>query len=534
MRIARFAAAAGYTAPPTESAQLVLGTHNLTRRYIGPASLTVGLTGGAGQWRLDGGAWNAGGAVLSNLVPGAHTVEYAPVAGCLAPLSESLVFGVDESRNITRRYLPSGTYLNVLTEPASATESGAAKWRIDGGAWNAAGSPVAVPAGTHTLEFQPVAGWDVPPAGSIDVTAGAVSSFSATYFYLHRLRFFIQQDLAAALTAQQLRDRLSQYAAFVQTIYHRDTLRHFTFDPVNDITVVTASPFSNNSYGGLSNVGFEIWAHARLTDDLTYGSYGGYPSLDVSGAAGAAGLKWTAIYDLATLVPGSPEARQAHIQLRALLHEFAHSFGAGVGEYYDLANMSDPTGLAPVAPTTDFFNPADPFWNARPEFWGDPLLTMVYDHPKFGHPTDMAQVIDLTRFAPCSVGVIDGNHRSSERELDAVPALNDARVRVVAAGTGAPIPGATVRVWNRRNPGTYGDFEVPVSATSDPAEFRFPWSPSITNLIIGIYDNAKLVKVWAPGFTAKAQWATFYDAQKTKTIDGSDVFVVTVELTPTP
>lgn len=529
-----YSAVAGYTSPPSESMDLRGGARNLTRRYVGPASLTLGLTGSVGQWRLDGGAWKAGGATLSNLASGSHTVDYAPVGGYLAPLSESLVFRADESRNLTRRYLPSGTYLNVLSEPAFATESGAAKWRIDGGAWNAAGSPVAVPAGPHTLEFQPVAGWDVPPASSINVTAGAVTSLSATFFHLHRLRFFIQQDLAAALTTQQLRDRLSQYASYIQTIFHRETLRHFSFDPINDITVVTASPFSGNAYGALPNVGFEMWVHASLTDSPTYGSYDGYANLDLSGAAGADGMKWTAIYDLATLVPGSADAFEAHKQLSTVLHEFEHSFGAGLGEYYDLSNMSDPTGLEPVFPTTNFTTAGDPFWAARTEFWGDPLCGMVYGQAMFGNPTDMTQIINLTRFAPSSVGVINGYHRSSERYLDAVPALYDVRVRIVAAGTGAPIPGATVRVWNRRNPGTYGDFEAPVSPTSDPAEFRFPWSPNITNNVFGNWDNAKIVKVSAPGFTAKAQWATIYEAQKTRTIDGSDIYVVTVELTPAP
>ena len=104
----------------------------------------------------------------------------------------------------------------------------------------------------------------------------------------------------------------------------------------------------------------------------------------------------------------------------------------------------------------------------------------------------------------------------------------------MSASAGVPIPGATVRVWNRRNPATYGNFEAPVSATSDPSEFRFPWASTITSYVFGSSDNAKIVKVWAPGFTPKAQWTTIYEAQKTRTIDGSDIFVVTVELTPAP
>jgi hypothetical protein len=277
-----------------------------------------------------------------------------------------------------------------------------------------------------------------------------------------------------------------------------------------------------------------MWAHARLTDNPSYGSYGGNSGGDTTGAGGAAGLKWAAIYDLAAMTPDSPEAWDAHKQLSTLLHEFEHAFGAGIGEYYSLSNMSDPTGVAPVFPTTAFTTPGDLFWAARPEYWGDPLRGMIYGQSAFGSPTDMAEIINLTRFAPASVGVINGNYRAAERRLEGVPALYDVRVRVVAAGTGTPITGATVRVWNRRNPGSYGDFEAPVSATSDPSEFRFPWSPRPSIYVFGNWDNAKIVKVWAPGFAAKAQWTTIYEAQATKIIDGSDVLVITVELTPDP
>jgi hypothetical protein len=242
-------------------------------------------------------------------------------------------------------------------------------------------------------------------------------------------------------------------------------------------------------------------------------------------------MKWTAIYDLATLIPDSIDAAEAHKQLRTLLHEFEHSFGAGLGEYYSLG-LTDSTGVAPVHPPTDSQTPGDLFWTPRRDFWTDPLLSMVYNQRFFGSPTTMAQVIDLTRFASASVGVINGNYY--EHRLEAVPALNDCRVRVVAAGTGQPIPGATVRVWNRRNPGSYGDYEQPVTPTTDPAEFRFSWSSINDGYVFGSWDNAKLVKVWAPGYTAQAQWTSIYDAQKTKTIDGSDMVVVTVELTPAP
>ena len=251
-----------------------------------------------------------------------------------------------------------------------------------------------------------MAGWDVPPSSSVNVPAGALTQLEADYFMTHRLRFFINQDLTAGLTPADLQARLSQYAAHFQTIWHRETARRFTFDPATDITICTADPFSSNYYGTPPNVGFEMWIYARLTDNVTYGTYGGTAGLDVSGAGGATNLKWDRIYDPATLQPNTPEMMQYWRQLDHFTHECEHTFGAGYGEYYSLAQLTDPTTVAPLATQVYFSNPqpGDPFWGTRQEYWYDPLLINIYGQARVGSPTALPDLLAAVRFAPATVG----------------------------------------------------------------------------------------------------------------------------------
>jgi hypothetical protein len=50
-----------------------------------------------------------------------------------------------------------------------------------------------------------------------------------------------------------------------------------------------------------------------------------------------------------------------------------------MGEYYTFTGFDDHTGVAPFY-DVDYFAPADPFWNAHTDFWGDPLLRTAWDN----------------------------------------------------------------------------------------------------------------------------------------------------------
>lgn len=522
----------GYSAPATETITLAEAqVLSLSRSYTAlPASLSVTLTPGTARWRVDGGAWQSSGAVLS-IAAGPRSVEYEHLDFHLRPETETV--SVVGATSISRAYNAGAGDLLVNSNPPLLGERGVAQWRLNNGPWNRCGERVGVTPGSYSLEFMPMNGLDIPAQSQVEVVAGELLELDADFAMPHRLRFFIQNDLTTGLSPAELQSRLGQYAAHLQYIWHRETARRFTFDPATDISVCIADPFSG-SYGGgeLPELGFEVWIYARLTDNPSTGTYGGNASFDTSGAGGASNLRWDQIYDPSTLQADTPEMMQYWRQIDHISHEVAHVFGAGIGEYYSLSTLPDPTNVAPILPTVSFGvpPPGDPFWGIRQEYWADPLLLNIYGQSRAGSPVSLPALLNTVSFAPATKGVINSLCRGSQ--ANALPDLSHVRVRVVDGATGHLIPGATCRTWNRQANGTLGFFEQNVVGAAESGEFTFAWTPypdasPATNL-----DNAKIVKAWAPGYTPAAQWESLYDAQKARVWDLSEEFVITIALNP--
>lgn len=533
-----YSAIAGMNTPPNETFALTTGQQKtLPRSYGGASSLTVNLSAGVGQWRIDGGGWQTGGSIAFGLQLGSHVIEYAPVNGYIAPPSETVWFRLNQSLNLTRSYRDSSSaYLAVKTVPAYLTEQGIVKWRVSGGAWNTAGTAVAVAPGTYTLEFQPVAGLDVPAASSVTVIAGSVQTFEATVYLPHRLRFFLHSDLVAGLSSSDLQTRLGQYAAHLQAVWDRESLRRVQFDTATDISVVSASPFSGSAMSPLPEYGFELWVYADAAGGSIYGSNSGHAALDASGAGGADGMHWTQIYDPAALLPGSTELYEYWKQIDATTHEFEHVFGAGSGEYYSAAEFIDSTGVAPLY-SVDYFTSDDPFWNSHTDAWADPLLRTAWSNFRIGNPTTLPTLLDSVHFSGTSRGIINACYRNASFRVDggtALPDLSRVRVSVVDANTGQPIAGSSLRIWNRPNPSATGGQERTVLSGGTPGVYEFNWTPDPQESPLGNWENGKLLKASATGYQPKAQWEWIYDAQRVKTVDNLDVWEITVALTPVP
>jgi hypothetical protein len=524
--------------PPAESVTLPPAqTTSLTRSYTAAGQIFVTLIPGTAQWRVDSGAWRASNTNSGLIAAGPHTVEYSTLENYIAPPTETVTVAASQTLAISRTYTAEfGATLTVKTIPAYLSEVGVVQWRLDGGSWNTAGAPVSVSPGTHTLEFQPVAGLDVPPASSVTISAGATETLEATFYLTHRLRFFLHPDLVAGLSTQDLQTRLSQYAADLQTIWHRESLRRLTFNPATDISILSVSPFSGNAYPPLPEFGFELWAHADSSNGSIYGSNGGFAGLDVSGAGGADGMHWTQIYDPSALAPGSTELYEYWKQINAITHEFEHVFGAGMGEYYSFTGFDDLTGVAPFY-DVDYFAPADPFWNAHPDFWGDPLLRTAWDNHRIGNPTAHPELLAAVHFSATSRGIINGCYRNADSPFTtrtALPDLTRVRVSIVDASTGQPISSASLRVWNRPNPGPDGGQEGAVVTTGTPGVFEFHWTSGVDPTPLNNWENGRLLKAFATGYQPKAQWEWIYDGQRVKTVDNADVWEITVALDPAP
>ncbi len=427
---------------------------------------------------------------------------------------------------------PEAASLTLDLSPVSGS------WRVDGGDWMPSGSTVrGLAPGRHSLEYAPLQQYRAPAGESITLGAGEAPRLARVYeptggYYVHRLRFFIHQDLAGTLDAAALRSRLGQYAAHVQAVFHRETLRRLVFDPLSDITVCTGSPFTQGP-GPYPETGFEVWVYARLTDRPERGSYGGCMAVDASGAGGADDLRWDRIYDPSALRPGSPQLAQYWLQIDHVLHELEHTFGAGVGEYYSAGGLQDPTGVEPVLPPMPGLNAAEghPFWDGNQEYWADPLTVLAYRNPRLGSPDSLPALLAAVRFAPATVGVINGLHRAAG--VDSVPDLSSVTVEVLDDVTGQPIPRASLRVWNRLDLRPQSNFfEHAVAPTAVPGVFAFEWKPCRDACMFNSSVNAKILKAYAPGYEPKAQWAWLYDAQREKCFYGRSEFKVTLRLTP--
>jgi hypothetical protein len=369
-----------------------------------------------------------------------------------------------------------------------------------------------------------------------------------------RLRFYLNCDLAGAVAAElslpfdcatpqaallnELRSRIARYAADIQLLFAKRTIRTFAFDPLLDIILVSTPPESNQCCTATPTpFGYELWISARLTDNPAVGTYGGHMGLDSSGAGVASGLRWDKIHDPSMLVGGSSGLQQYWRQIDHLVHEFEHVFGAGSSEYYNLAVVQDTTGVLPqqdLAKTA-----ANPYWSMHTDYFADPLLNDIWNLPLVGSPTTSAALFSTSEFADVSVAAMNhpsrgGFHAPVWGNLDptlTVPDLANTTIRVVDSLTGTPVSGATVDAWNIvSHPPYVAQLQVNGGVTDALGEVPYDWQCSLS--CFGNNQHAKITKVVAPGYQPAVQWTSVFDAMESTLVDRAPSMVISVELTP--
>ncbi|HSH92629.1 MAG TPA: hypothetical protein VK968_00620, partial [Roseimicrobium sp.] len=119
-------AVTGWVSPASAPVAISGGTTTITGTYVQTASLVVNLAGGIGQWRVDGGAWRAGGTTAGQLAPGSHTIDYESVTGYVAPVTETVSLTAGQTLTLTRTYVQTASLVVNLA-------GGIGQWRVDGG-----------------------------------------------------------------------------------------------------------------------------------------------------------------------------------------------------------------------------------------------------------------------------------------------------------------------------------------------------------------------------------------------------------------
>jgi uncharacterized repeat protein (TIGR03803 family) len=150
-------------------------------------SLTVTISPGAAasagaMWSVDGGAWQASGATVSNLSVGPHTVAFNNISGWTTPSSQTFNISNGQTTSLSGAYVQQTGSLTVTISPAGAVSAGAT-WNVDGGSSQASGTTVSgITVGSHTVAFNNnVAGWTAPSSQTANISNGTTASLSGTY-----------------------------------------------------------------------------------------------------------------------------------------------------------------------------------------------------------------------------------------------------------------------------------------------------------------------------------------------------------------
>ena len=144
---------------------------------IGPA----GAVAAGAQWQVDGGAYQASGATVTNLVAGSHTVSFKTISGWTAPVAQTVTIVTNTLTIIDGVYIELPGALSVTISPAAVVSAGA-EWSLNGGAYQVSGALITnLPATNVTVAFKPVAGWTTPAAATVVITNGQTTADAVTY-----------------------------------------------------------------------------------------------------------------------------------------------------------------------------------------------------------------------------------------------------------------------------------------------------------------------------------------------------------------
>ena len=159
---------------------------------MGAGSLTVSINPGAAiaagaQWRVDAGKWQKSSATVSGLAVGTHAVEFEAIAGWAKPANQNITIQAGKTASASGTYSKATGMLAVTIIPQAAVDAGAG-WRAGNGAWQKSGATVSgLAAGTHSVEFKAIAGWNNPANQSASIQVGETTSVKGSYGRVYTL-----------------------------------------------------------------------------------------------------------------------------------------------------------------------------------------------------------------------------------------------------------------------------------------------------------------------------------------------------------
>jgi hypothetical protein len=208
----------------------------------------------------------------------------------------------------------------------------------------------------------------------------------------------------------------------MNTVLSKNTSRVLLFNPSTDVEVVTMPPYDGNGPNPLPEDNFEIWVCVVMSS-----IHSGYMTYDSSGA-GVIVLTWPDI--LNPLL----HSFSYTLQLNILLHELAHIFGAGIGEYYSLSWVQDTTGTLPTS-KINVNATNNSYWADKLDFKNDPLLAITY------YKSTRQKYLNGLSFSRLTYSILNGYYRNGIDSFDVI------KVRPIDM-SGNIVVGADVQIWN--------------------------------------------------------------------------------------
>jgi hypothetical protein len=186
-----FYSISGYTTPAAHgffvtAHQTTQATINYSVAIANAGSLQVaispaGSVNAGAQWRVDSGAWQTNGGIVTGLTVASHTVSYSTIPGWTTPSNQTVSVANDLTASATGTYVLQTGSLQVTILPAAVVTAGA-KWKLDGGTFQASGATLSsLLPGAHTISFNTVLGWQTPTNQVVTISNAIMTSATATY-----------------------------------------------------------------------------------------------------------------------------------------------------------------------------------------------------------------------------------------------------------------------------------------------------------------------------------------------------------------
>lgn len=162
----------------------------------------TGAVAAGALWQVAAGGWQTNNATTTNLQAGAHVLSFLPVLGWTTPTNQLITIGTNLTTNASGTYVQQFGSLQVLINPAGATNAGA-EWQLDGGPLQSSGIVLSnISFGLHTVAFLPIPGWITPSNQSVTLLSSQTTNLTATYIELGGVQTTILPATAVSAGAQ--------------------------------------------------------------------------------------------------------------------------------------------------------------------------------------------------------------------------------------------------------------------------------------------------------------------------------------------